>query len=81
MTLMEMIILASQGKGGILELLAMVGIFIMMVVMILTLGKGVQAKAAAAEKANQSSVIITPVKTGDAVTAAITAAVHQYRKK
>jgi len=82
MTLMDMIKLAIQGEGGVLELLGMGAIFIMMVVMILILGKGIEAKAAAAaaaaEKDNQS--VITHVKAGDAVAAAITSAVHQYRK-
>jgi len=64
-------------QGSILHMIIMGAIFVLMAVMISKIGNGVSAKSAVERKAQP---IAASVKTGDAVTAAITAAISEYRK-
>ena len=74
MTLMEML-----AQGSALHLIGMGIIFIVMVLLLSLLGKGVAAKYAA-EKDKPVSAPITVKAGNDAVIAAITAAVNEYKK-
>ncbi|MCL2266515.1 MAG: hypothetical protein FWC17_01960 [Treponema sp.] len=57
-------------------------IFIAMILLLYTLGKGIDAKFAAADKERLTSAAPSAIKAGNdgAVTAAISAAVNEYRK-
>jgi len=74
MTLLEMV-----NQGSILNIIGMIIIFILMILMISKIGNGVFLKFDA-EKKNQP-VVSSVVKAGDGVTAAIIAAIHEYRKQ
>ncbi|MCL2265828.1 MAG: sodium pump decarboxylase subunit gamma [Treponema sp.] len=75
LTLMEMLV-----QGNYLQIGIMGFIIIFWVIMLSILAKGVEAKFAAAEK-KEPAVLAGAVKSADgAVTAAITAAVTEYRK-
>jgi len=76
MTLMEIL-----GQGNIPYLLIMCGIFVLMVVLLASIGKGVDARTASA--AGEKRTVTSPgaADSSAAVTAAISAAVNEYRKK
>ena len=74
MTLMDMFT-----QGNFMQLSVMVLLFILWVVLLLKIGNGVAAKAAA-EKVKERKAI-PPAADNKAITAAITAAVNEYRKK
>jgi len=65
-------------QGSILHLVGMGAVFILMIIMLSAIGKGVTA-ASAGIKTNQP-IVSAAEKTNDAVIAAITAAVNEYRK-
>jgi len=72
MTLMEMLI-----EGSVLNLVGMAVVFILMIVLIMVIGKGVEAKYAGDKDVPHVSAA---VKTQDGTIAAITAAVKHYKK-
>jgi len=76
MTLMEMFI-----SRDVFQLITMLVIFLLMIYLLTKLGKGVEARYAA-EKDKQVPAAAAAARTGnnDAVTAAITAAVNEYKK-
>jgi len=65
-------------QGSVLHLAGMGIVFLLMILLILRLGKGVSAKQALEKE--EPHVSFAPAKTNDAVTAAITAAINEYRK-
>ena len=75
MTLIQMV-----EHGMVWQLVAMGALFVLMGIMLSNIGNGVTAKFAGEKENNPDSS--TAAKTGDlsAVTAAITAAVNEYRK-
>ena len=75
MTIMEML-----NQGSVLQLAIMGAIIIGWLLMIHTLAKGVEAKFAAAEKKEPSFITGAGKSAEGAITAAITAAVTEYRK-
>ena len=72
MTLMQML-----EQGNVFNLCCMAVIFILMIILILRIGKGVEAKFAGEKDAPHAAAA---AKTQDGTIAAITAAVKQYRK-
>ena len=78
MTIMEM-----AAQGDFMQLIMMGIIFIVMIMLLSLLGKGIAARSAA-DKDKQASASAAPVATrtgnNDAVTAAITAAINEYKK-
>ena len=74
MTILEMV-----NQGSILNIIGMVIIFILMIAMISKIGKGVSLKFDT-EK-SKKTVVSAAGNVGDGVTAAIIAAIHEYRKK
>ena len=75
MTIMEML-----NQGNIMQLSIMGAIIIGWLLMIHTLAKGVEAKFAAADKKELAMITGTGKSAEGAITAAITAAVTEYRK-
>jgi len=69
-------------QSDIFNLVIMGVIFVLMIVMLIRLGKGVEAKFANEKPAPPRVVSATAASSqNEAVTAAITAAVNEYRKK
>ncbi|MDR0502136.1 MAG: sodium pump decarboxylase subunit gamma [Treponema sp.] len=67
-------------QGNITSILGMCAIFGLMVILLYFIGKGVEAKTADAERAKAAPAVAKAADTS-AVTAAISAAVNEYRKK
>ena len=77
MTLREMFV-----QGDFLQLAVMVILFVLWIVMIFKLGNGIAAREAAAGKGKQTRALHhSGSSDNNAVTAAISAAVNEYRKK
>jgi len=77
MTLTKMI-----AQGDVFQLIMMGIIFIAMIILLSLLGKGIAARSAADKDKQVSAPASVVTKTGnnDAVTAAITAAINEYKK-
>ena len=75
MTLMEMF-----ASGDVFQLTMMGIIFIAMVLLLFMLGKGIAARSAEKDKQIPSAHAVVNTGNRDAVTAAIAAAVNEYRK-
>ena len=75
MTIMEMLI-----QGNFAQLAGMGLLFIFWVILLSKIGSGIAARSAA-EKEKESKVYVPPSAENKAITAAITAAVNEYRKK
>jgi len=75
MTLAEMF-----ASGNAVQLIIMGVIFIVMILLLSMLGNGIAARYADKEKTSAPAPVATRTGNNDAVTAAITAAVNEYKK-